>query len=56
MKKNYISPEFNAVRFNAEDIIRTSAEPTEVATPKTLVGTDGLNVAQVADQPIDVFK
>lgn len=54
MKKEYISPEFNAVRFNAEDIICTSTEPAP-AQLKTLDGTDGLSVAKIADKTINVF-
>lgn len=53
MKKEYISPEFNTVHLNSEDIIRTSAEPT--STLKTLDGVSGLEVAKIADQTIDVF-
>ena len=53
MKKEYISPEFNAVRFNSEDIICTSTEPT--STLKTLDGVSGLEVAKIADKTIDVF-
>lgn len=54
MKKEYISPKFNAVRFNSEDIICTSTEPAP-AQLKTLDGTDGLSVAKIADQQINVF-
>ena len=54
MKKEYISPEFNAVRFNSEDIICTSTEPTP-AKLNTLEDTAGLSVAQIADQKINVF-
>ena len=52
MKKDYISPEFKAVRFNAEDIICTSTEPITVnKVPKTTFA----NAAVVADKQIDVF-
>ena len=52
MKKEYISPEFNAVRFNSEDIICTSTEQITVTDiPKTTFA----NAAVVADQQIDVF-
>ena len=56
MKKEYISPEFKAVRFNSEDIICTSAEPTDKEQPKTMTVEQGFTVANVADQTIDVFK
>lgn len=57
MKKDYISPEFNAVRFNSEDIICTSTEQiTVTAVPKSLANIAGLKVAQMEDQTIDVFK
>lgn len=52
MKKEYISPEFNAVRFNAEDIIRTS---TETAALKSLTDNTALKVAQIEDKTINVF-
>ena len=52
MKKEYISPEFNAVRFNGEDIIRTSTEPTVL---KSLTDNAALKVAQIEDKQIDVF-
>ena len=53
MKKEYISPEFNAVRFNSEDIIRTSAGQTSL---ETLNGVEGLKVAQIEDRTINVFN
>ena len=57
MKKDYISAEFKAVRFNSEDIICTSTEQiTVTAVPKSLANTAGLKVAQIEDQTIDVFK
>lgn len=52
MKKEYISPEFNAVRFNSEDIIRTSMEPTAL---KSLTDNAALKVAQIEDKTINVF-
>lgn len=52
MKKEYISPEFNAVRLNSEDIICTSTEPTAL---KSLTNTATLKVAQIEDKQIDVF-
>lgn len=52
MKKEYISPEFNAVRFNAEDIICTSTEPTVL---KSLTDNAALKVAQIEDKTINVF-
>lgn len=54
MKKEYISPEFNAVCLNSEDIICTSTEPAPVQL-KTLDSTEGLSVAKIADQQINVF-
>ena len=51
MKKEYISPEFNAVRFNSEDIIRTSTEPTAL---KSLTDNAALKVAQIEDKTINV--
>ena len=50
MKKEYITPEISAVRFNTEDIIRTSNAITKTEMPKAFTGA-----AQVADQPINVF-
>ena len=56
MKKDYISPEFKAVRFNSEDIICTSTEQiTVTAVPKSLANTAGLKVAQIEDKTINVF-
>ena len=52
MKKEYISPEFNAVRLNSEDIICTS---TETAALKSLTDNAALKVAQIEDKQIDVF-
>ena len=51
MKKEYITPEISAVRFNADDIIRTSDAITKTEMPKAFTGA-----AQIDDQPIDVFS